>query len=425
MDRQPERPASAASIWLTSASAFLLVSVFLGLAAAQLRPMVIMIGCILAIAAPLALVDLLWHKVHLRPSAGLTGDRQEPALIRMRRVGVKLVGLWITLSAVALAYWVFPIYRDDYYSPFFDLLSLIAPVFAVLAIPYFVFVDRRMSDPHDAYWLTGRLLFGGVPETREQLHELKHHFLGWTIKAFFLPLMSVFLFRNVQWITETGLEGAFSAKAVAWWLGLAFSVDVAYATVGYLFTLRLFDTHIRSANPFALGWLVALACYPPFWGLIEAQYLRYGGRETWEHWLADSPTLYSVWGITLVGLIAFYSWATVSFGLRFSNLTHRGIITNGPYALTKHPAYIAKNVFWWMTAMPFLTYNGWDTAVKGCLLLGLLNLIYVARAKTEEYHLSEDPVYVAYARWIAEYGAIARLRKASRRLTLRLAGVPS
>lgn len=39
--------------------------------------------------------------------------------------------------------------------------------------------------------------------------------------------------------------------------------------------------------------------------------------------------------------MAIYAWATIMFGGRFSNLTHRGIITNGPYPWTKHPAYRA------------------------------------------------------------------------------------
>ena len=34
------------------------------------------------------------------------------------------------------------------------------------------------------------------------------------------------------------------------------------------------------------------------------------------------------------------------FSFRFSNLTHRGIITSGPYRFTKHPSYVSKNIAW-------------------------------------------------------------------------------
>ena len=47
-------------------------------------------------------------------------------------------------------------------------------------------------------------------------------------------------------------------------------------------------------------------------------------------------------GCRLVLLTAIYAWGTVAFGIRFSNLTHRGILTNGPYAWTRHPAYVSE-----------------------------------------------------------------------------------
>src|SRR3546814_4847877 len=76
---------------------------------------------------------------------------------------------------------------------------------------------------------------------------------------------------------------------------------------------------------------------------------------SWMHWFAGHPWLLSATGIVLVLLTAIYAWATVAFGLRFSNLTHRGILTHGPYALSRHPAYLAKNLFWWCATLPFLT----------------------------------------------------------------------
>ena len=39
-------------------------------------------------------------------------------------------------------------------------------------------------------------------------------------------------------------------------------------------------------------------------------------------------------------------------------------------------------------------------------MLGMVNLIYFFRAKTEERHLSRDPTYVSYALWINENGML-------------------
>ncbi len=97
------------------------------------------------------------------------------------------------------------------------------------------------------------------------------------------------------------------------------------------------------------------------------------------------------WAAAIIALTVIYALCTVSFGLRFSNLTHRGIITDGPYRFTKHPAYLAKNLSWWLISVPFVSEQGWGAALRNCMLLALLNLIYYARARTEERHLSRDP----------------------------------
>ena len=175
-------------------------------------------------------------------------------------------------------------------------------------------------------------------------------------------------------------------------------------------SFRLTDTHLRSVEPTMLGWAVALICYQPFWGLIGNQYLSYDNGNTWGQWLWNTPILYGIWGSLILGLVAIYGWATVCFGARFSNLTNRGIITNGPYALTKHPAYLAKNLSWWMISIPFLAHGSVTDAIRNCLLLLGLNLIYVLRAKTEEWHLSKDPDYVTYAKWIESHGALRWIR---------------
>src|SRR3546814_20885855 len=70
-----------------------------------------------------------------------------------------------------------------------------------------------------------------------------------------------------------------------------------------------------------------------------------GGAE-WDVWTRGHEALQWLLGGWLVLLTAIYAWATVAFGLRFSNLTHRGILTHGPYRWTRHPAYLSKNLFW-------------------------------------------------------------------------------
>ena len=173
------------------------------------------------------------------------------------------------------------------------------------------------------------------------------------------------------------------------------------------------------------GWVVAIMCYPPFWNGIYNAVLPYDDNFTWGPWLRqgdrDPITLFGIemgtnietvlWGSAILLCGYIYSWASLSFGLRFSNLTHRGILTKGPYRFTKHPAYVFKNISWWLIAIPFVANSGFETAVRQCLMLLVVNFIYYMRARTEERHLSHDPDYVDYALYMNRASIFAPLAR--------------
>ena len=254
---------------------------------------------------------------------------------------------------------------------------------------------------------------------------LQVHVRGWVVKGFFLPLMFVYVSNNLAglwsgpFIPPPGDFESIFPRAV----DLLFLLDVLLAAIGYALTLRIFDAHIRSVEPTAGGWIVCLMCYPPF-NDITGRFLPYDQDGLfWGQVFAPFPVAYVLWGSVILGLTFVYAWSTAAFGLRFSNLTHRGIITNGPYRWSKHPAYICKNLSWWMISVPFIAGAGWATAVQSCLLLSGVNFIYFLRARTEERRLSQDPVYRDYAAFIAREGLLARLI-GRRRCTLNWAEPP-
>lgn len=362
----------------------------------------------LAVLAWVALLllgtDLLFNRVYRRASTGLDFSHHDPSL---KRTAVKFLGLLGTLAPLALAYLGFPLYSDPLYAPFFAMLPSLICVWLVAALPYFYLVDQRMQDPHDGYWQMGQVLLldWGYVDRRV----LGQHVLGWLVKGFFLPLMFAYLCQDMTKLLGYG-GTANSAKPLydAAFTAMYFA-DVALVTVGYLVTFRITDTHIRSTEPTLLGWAVALACYQPFWGLVSGQYLAYRTGFDWETWLTPFPRIYLGWGALILLLTAVYLWATLSFAGRFSNLTHRGIITNGPYRFSKHPAYVAKNLSWWLIAVPFLAEGGWWDGFLRCLMLLGVNVLYWFRARTEERHLSADPVYVQYALWVEQHGLLRRL----------------
>jgi protein-S-isoprenylcysteine O-methyltransferase Ste14 len=176
-------------------------------------------------------------------------------------------------------------------------------------------------------------------------------------------------------------------------------------------SFRIIDSHVRTAEPTMTGWVVALFCYPPFYNLMSRQYVPYDSA-SFGSWLAPHQGLRWAWAIVVLALITIYVLATVAFGVRFSNLTHRGILTNGPYRFTKHPAYVSKNLSWWMVSVPFLIIDGNPLiSIKHCIALAFINFMYFMRAKTEERHLSRDPIYVEYALWMNDHGVLRFLNR--------------
>jgi protein-S-isoprenylcysteine O-methyltransferase Ste14 len=323
------------------------------------------------------------------------------------RVGLRILGLAGTLALVGIAYWLFPEYHGSFYDPYWRFLSALAPLLALVPF-YFVWADARVLEPRDEFVQFALVLLGRFGEVDGTV--IRRHLLGWLVKAFFLPLMTVYLNDELY-----GLHRLYQGGGAAAFLGysglfhLSYATDLLFCVVGYAATMRLLDSHMRSVEPTMLGWTSALVCYQPFYSIIGRYYLQYEGDLGWDRWLAPWPPLRDAWGVAIVALSAIYALSTVAFGLRFSNLTHRGIITGGPYRFTKHPAYLAKNLSWWLISVPFVVATDWPTSLRHCLLLALLNAVYFVRARTEERHLSRDPVYVAYALWINERGLLREL----------------
>jgi protein-S-isoprenylcysteine O-methyltransferase Ste14 len=326
------------------------------------------------------------------------------------RIVQRLIGVGMVLGLVAFAYWIFPEYHGDFYQPYWRFLRSLAP--ALLVVPIHLWwSDARSGTERDEYQALGCLVFGASqPGDAARIRRL---LLGWTVKAFFLPLMTVYLCNELQSVYE-GWRAAGGAFTVSYQplYHLWYAVDLLFCVVGYSTTLRLFGAEIRSVEPTVAGWVVALACYQPFYSVIGRFYLQYDDGTFWDNWLQAWPVVRGVWAALILVLVAIYALCTAAFGLRFSNLTHRGIITGGPYRFSKHPAYLAKNLSWWLISVPFVSEQGWTAALRNSCLLVVLNLIYLARARTEERHLSADPTYVRYALWIDEHGLLRRVGRA-------------
>ncbi|MFY0310193.1 methyltransferase family protein [Leisingera sp. D0M16] len=362
----------------------------------------------LATALPMMAHEILVLRVYRHKAAGLG----QPAALQWQRINwprilVKLIGLWGTLAVIAAAYWLFPEYHRSFYAPFWEACRTCLPVLLALAVPYFIAADHWMDTPEDGYFHAGNLFLGRLA-LADRAALLDYGF-GWLIKGFFLPLMFVYFSGNAAYLLKTPLTAAVeSFPAFVSYTGrLAVGVDLAFVSIGYVLTLRLTNSHIRSCNPLFWGWVVTLAMYVPFFSVIGRKYLEYNDGIGWLDMFGGSWGAWVfLWGAAIITSKVLWAWANASFGIRFSNLTHRGIITNGPYRWTRHPSYLFKNISWWLLSVPFFTTEGAAEALRHCLLLLGINGIYFLRAKAEEKHLSEDPTYVAYALWIEQHGML-------------------
>lgn len=368
------------------------------------------IASVLACGVPMVLWSIFVDKVHRNPSTGIDWARRRPWRETIDISLTKIAGLWATWALIAGFYATMRYYWEGNYAFSMDLLERVAPWLLLISVPYMLWLDRRLVEPRDGCYQFGRWLI--APGSSVDGRAIGHHFRAWAVKGFFTAFMLSIVPGNFAALVSVPMSEILANPYMTglWTINLLYLIDVHVATVGYILTMKPLDSHIRTANPYFMGWVAALVCYPPFI-LMNGGPLDYqvNGAD-WGHWLAGHDTLMMLWAAVLACLVAVYSWATMAFGIRFSNLTHRGVITHGPYSLTRHPAYVAKNLSWWIGSLPFLvTAGGAVEALRNTLLLAAVSGVYYWRAKTEEKHLLADPVYQAYWNWAQEHALVPRL----------------
>jgi protein-S-isoprenylcysteine O-methyltransferase Ste14 len=390
-------------VWAAAARAFQM--------AGPLSALCAMLAC----GVPMLIWSIFVDKVHRNPTTGIDWASPPRSLSEISDVSlVKIVGLWSIWAVIGSIYCVARWYWDGGYLFAMYVLGAASIPMLVLSIPYVLWLDRRLKEPRDGAWHFGNLIVGRAHLVDwPTVHE---YWRTWAIKGFFTAFMIAIVPGN--WANTISAESewitAHPINLSIWLIRAMFMIDVTFAAVGYVLTMKPLDAHIRSANPYAAGWMAALICYPPFILMGGGGPLDYhpgtAGEDGWIHWLADWPLLTVLNGAFMVFLTGVYAWATVAFGIRFSNLTHRGVLTHGPYAWTKHPAYVSKNLFWWCAVMPFFAVSGNPVdMVRNTVVLGLVGAVYYWRARTEERHLRADPAYREYAEWMDRNGPIPRL----------------
>ena len=337
---------------------------------------------------------------------------------------VRWLGGGVLLGATLFLALAHPFYAVPFYENWRLACVLIFLVYLCIGPVYSVWSCWRRAAPYGesrddpgflVLWLgfrvwkdlqTGCLAFPGL---RAALGNARTGILlrDLLVKLFFLPLMVVFLFSEYgqmhralatlsrAWLNDPVAAREFPQQVYLLLLHGMFLMDVAVGLIGYACASRWLGNKSRSVEPTLSGWLVTLICYPPFAGVMDG-YLPFLTGAAPTAWAAPGSVADIVLKLITLLLTAVYVWATLVFGLRFSNLTNRGILGTGPFGWVRHPAYTAKNLSWWSMYAPQFTGLS-----QPLFLLGW-NVIYYWRAMTEERHLRQDAAYRAYCeqvRW--------------------------
>lgn len=363
-----------------------------------------------AAAVPLGALEILaapWRR-HPRPAVAFDTV--------LRRAAVKWLGVMAGVGATLLAWSVLPEYARNGYRPFFEALRVVLPWLPVACAAWIFYTEWRLGPERDHAWHLGMLVLGNGREVDWRI--LQTGALSWLVRGFFLPLnfsaLAAFLgmFRGAE---AEVLSGPWPHRQYG--IILMLSAALAAAIIpGYFFGSRLLGTQIRKVEASWFGWAVTLCCYPPLMAAVFENWLNFQGMPPanphWTQAFHGAPAAVGAIGGLILALEILHYWGEAAFGLRASNLSNRGIITNGPYRFCKHPVYLVKCLGWLLAWMPFAAGDTPWECLRLTLLWGGVCGVYLMRAWVEERLLSEDPDYVAYGLWMDRHALLAPLGRA-------------
>jgi len=288
-------------------------------------------------------------------------------------------------------------------------LLLIAIIFSLIAIPVAIYQQKRNKQSKSYQiihfffrFLKYNFLYFGRKEKNKKyrftLSETKKNtLLFFCVKLFYIPLMLQFSILNI--LNLKNQIYSFNINDVDFVLNLfsyylfpiiltsLFLIDTLFFLFGYLFDADYLKNSVKSVDKSFLGWACALICYPPFNGYLGDFTTWYANDMAYFY----NDTLTFILRIIICLLLIIYVLASVSLGTKCSNLTNRGIVDRGVYRFVRHPAYISKNLIWWITLFPMISF--YPAAILSMLFW---SFIYFLRAITEENHLLQDEDYKKY-----------------------------
>ncbi len=300
---------------------------------------------------------------------------------------------------------LFDIQIIDFHLNTIDIFNFLLILYLALLIPFYLIENEKSKARIILNSIKNKLTIKKYKITIEE----KNSILAWVIKLFFVPLMIIWISQDASIIIN---------KVYSWWgelnlfsknfyffynnyifltiFKLIIFTDLLFFTLWYLLESKHLWNKIKSVEPTTLWWLVAIICYPPFNSVMNNFFTWYS---------TDFPHFNNIYiHLTLNSLLliffAIYSRASISLWLKASNLTNRWIVSKWPYKYVRHPAYISKNISWFIWTLPIIIVNIRNFNIYNLFLIftsiSAWWFIYYMRSVTEERHLEMDKDYVEY-----------------------------
>lgn len=286
--------------------------------------------------------------------------------------------------------------------------------FVFYSIYFLVFQNNYWKPYYFWTWLVDIILQKKISEIQKQ------SILNILVKIVFLPLMFYWFFTNLQWVINTisniivymkNYENIymFYRRHLHWLLfNVIFFIDVSIFLFWYSVESKKLNNVIKSVEPTALWWLVALLCYPLLNTVTDKFFKWYSSNfPDFVNYFGNQIIYYKIsalWWIVFILLMVVYVRASVALWFKASNLTNRWIVKTWPYKYMRHPAYITKNLarMIWASPLIFITIKNGQFDKLFAILFSLLwrMLIYHMRALTEEWHLESDKDYIEYKKQV-------------------------
>lgn len=340
------------------------------------------------------------------------GRPQQSALAVIERTSTKFLGVLLGIAGIFFAVWLFPEYDSPRNLQYLKEAAL--PFLAFILPASFVLIlatEYILGAKEDGTYQFGLLARGRIREI--DWNTLLDGVLEWTVRCIFLLInffSATYLLSAIR--TSSLTLGSTFTERIINLDGLIFTLILFSILPGYVFASRLIQTEVKKIDRSWFGWAVTLAAYSPINAAVFTSWMGYAtspelraayeGVPAWAYAAGESAVILYILGALIILTALVHLWSEALLGIRSANLSMRGVITTGPFRITKHPVYVSKCFQWLFIYLPFFSVLGILNAIQSTILFFVVCVLFAARALAEEKLLAQDPNYVRYAVFMDE-----------------------